>query len=156
MNPHQERILIYTDGSCIKNPGGAGTYAFVVVENDVLLHQKSGHEKTTTNNRMEMMAVLAALSFVYSDLPNLKVTIFTDSQYVYNGIVDWMYGWHKRMWKRQGQDIPNRKLWEQLYEMATTLRHVDYRWVRGHAGNKWNEMADQLCTSAYKLATTAK
>lgn len=150
MDTQQEKILIYTDGSCIKNPGGAGTYAFVVVENNVLLHQKWGYEKVTTNNKMEMTAVLAALSFVHSDLPLLEATIITDSQYVFRGITGWMYGWRNKMWKRDGEDIPNRDLWEQLYKLANSLKRVDYKWVRGHDGNKWNEVADNLCSAAYK------
>jgi len=146
-----EGLAVYTDGSAMKNGfGGPGTWAFVIVEGDKLIHEKSSWEKSTTNNRMEMSAVLAALVYLAENKVTEQVVIHMDSSYVYNGCTDWIHGWHKKGYKRDGNDIPNRDLWQQLYQLITGMQNVQYKWVKGHANNKWNCHCDELCTQAYE------
>jgi ribonuclease HI len=144
-------ISIYTDGSCIRNPGGAGTYAFIVVENNNAIHQHSSWERSTTNNRMEMSAVLSALAFINEQAVGEPVTIHMDSSYVFNGCTSWMNGWRTKGYRRKGEPIPNHDLWKQIHELILNCPTVKFKWVRGHVnGEVWNNAVDTLCTAAYK------
>ncbi len=139
MSPARKHVDIHTDGACLGNPGPGGWAALLCwrgVEREL-----SGGEAATTNNRMELMAAIAALETLKEPC---NVVLTTDSQYVRQGITEWMAGWIRRGWKTSGGDpVKNRDLWERLHAAAN--RHaVDWRWVKGHAGHPENERVDQL------------
>jgi ribonuclease HI len=135
--------VIYTDGACRGNPGPGGWAAVVGggVDEQVL----SGAETETTNNRMELSAVIMALRA----LPAGAVAVLhTDSEYVIKGITEWLPAWKARGWKTAAKKpVKNQDLWEEL-EAARQGRRVDWRWVRGHAGNPGNERVDRLANAA--------
>ena len=136
-------IHIYTDGSCLGNPGPGGWGA-------VLLHPQkekrlSGGYRLTTNNRMEMMAAIEALSALKK---RCKVQLHTDSQYVKNGITAWMHSWKKKGWVTAAKKpVKNRDLWMEL-DRLINKHDVSWKWVKGHVGDKYNEIADQLAAAA--------
>lgn len=138
-------VAVYTDGSCLRNPGGAGGWAYVIVYPDSKLCRQSGHEKATTNNRMELTAALRALQSLTA---GSNVHLFTDSKYVRNGILYWLEGWRKRGWLTSSKEpVVNQDLWEQLD--AEDDRHmISWQWVRGHNGHQYNEMCDRLASKA--------
>jgi len=133
------RIEIYTDGACRGNPGPGGWGAWLIAGK----HQKElyGGESNTTNNRMELMAAIKALSALKSAS---VVTLTTDSQYVRKGITEWLAGWKLKGWKNsQKKPVKNSDLWKLLDEQ--NQRHkVDWQWVKGHSGHPGNEKADEL------------
>jgi len=150
------KLHVYTDGSARQNGfGGPGTWAYVIVEGDKLLHEKSSLEESTTNNRMEMSAVLAALTFIDQEDIREDILIHMDSSYVYNGCTNWMYGWAAKNWKRGQGLILNADLWSEIYALAAGLKNVKYKWVKGHAENKWNNHVDALCTATYPDSITS-
>lgn len=135
----RKTVQIHTDGACLGNPGPggwAGLLRWRGIEREV-----AGGEPDTTNNRMELMAAIAALEALREPC---DVVLHTDSQYVRQGITEWMANWLRRGWKTAGGDpVKNRDLWERLH--AATARHqVDWHWVKGHAGDPDNERVDQL------------
>ena len=136
-------IQIHTDGACLGNPGPGGWGALLRYRQHV--RELSGGEAHTTNNRMELMAAIMALETLTE--PCL-VVLHTDSQYVRQGITEWMPGWVRRQWKTAGGDaVKNRDLWERLH--AATARHqIDWRWVKGHSGDPGNERVDTLARDA--------
>ena len=138
-----KKVEIFTDGACKGNPGPGG-YGAVMVYGK---HRKelAGGYRLTTNNRMELMAAIAALEVLTE---GCEVTLHIDSQYVRQGITEWMPGWVRRGWKTAGGDpVKNRDLWERLH--AATLRHqIDWRWVKGHSGDPDNERVDTLARNA--------
>ena len=138
-----ETVHVYTDGACRGNPGAGGWGALLVYEADE--QTISGAEPHTTNNRMELMAAIMALKTLPKDM---HVVLTTDSQYVRNGITQWIKNWKRRGWKTaQGKPVKNIDLWQQLDNEI--LRHeVHWHWVRGHSGHRENEMADKLATEA--------
>ena len=139
----RKQVEIFTDGSCLGNPGPGGYGAIM---------RYREHEKTfsegyflTTNNRMELMAAIAALEVLTE---GCRVTLHIDSQYVRQGITEWMPAWIRRGWKTAGGDpVKNRDLWERLHAAASRHR-VDWRWVKGHAGDPDNERVDGLARDA--------
>ncbi|MFP5410062.1 MAG: ribonuclease HI [Gammaproteobacteria bacterium] len=134
-----DTIYIYSDGACKGNPGAGGWGALLVSG----AHRKEicGGEANTTNNRMEMTAVIRALESLKR--PS-KVEVHTDSQYVQKGVSEWMAGWKRRNWRTaDGKPVKNQDLWLQLDALAQ-LHQVEWKWVRGHAGHPENERADQL------------
>ncbi len=134
---------IYTDGACSGNPGPGG-WGYTAIENDAIVTEASGSEPETTNNRMELTAVIKALEEVEGD----DITIYTDSQYVKNGIEVWIKSWIKRGWTTANKKpVKNRDLWETLHTLSEK-RNAKWQWVRGHDGNKYNERADTLATKA--------
>ncbi|USO02281.1 MAG: ribonuclease HI [Alphaproteobacteria bacterium] len=136
---------IYTDGACSGNPGQGGWGAFIIDAMNKEF-QLSGYEERTTNNRMELMGVIEALSSMPAE--GEKIAIYTDSQYVKNGITVWIHGWIKNGWKTAGrQPVKNQDLWAKLHDL-TNVHEVDWNWVRGHAGDFGNERADALARSA--------
>ena len=139
-------IKIYTDGSCLKNPGNGGWAAIICTDNQV--KKISGSEKDTTNNRMELMATINALKEVNSeDL----IEIYTDSKYVKNGITDWIHNWIKNNWKTSNkEDVKNKDLWVQLHELSNNSK-IKWNWVKAHAGNPLNEEVDLLAKKAASL-----
>ncbi|KRW59874.1 ribonuclease HI [Pseudomonas sp. TTU2014-080ASC] len=134
-----EQVLIYTDGACKGNPGVGGWGALLIYKG--VEKELWGGEPDTTNNRMEMTAAIRALAELKR---SCDVCLVTDSQYLMQGIQDWMPNWKKRGWKTAAkQPVKNADLWQQLDEQVN--RHnVTWRWVRGHTGDSGNERADQL------------
>ncbi|MGB9130897.1 MAG: ribonuclease HI [Thiobacillus sp.] len=134
-----DTIYIYSDGACKGNPGTGGWGALLVTNG----HRKeiSGGEANTTNNRMEMTAVIRALESLKR--PS-TVEVHTDSQYVQKGISEWMAGWKRRNWRTaDGKPVKNQDLWLQL-DALSQLHHIEWKWVRGHSGHPENERADAL------------
>ena len=136
-------IKIYTDGSCINNPGNGGWAA--IINDDGKILKISGSEKNTTNNKMELMATIAALKKVNS---NKKIQIFTDSKYVKLGNTEWIHKWVKNNWQTsKKEDVKNKELWIELFDITNSL-DVEWKWVKAHAGNLLNEEADFLAKKA--------
>lgn len=137
------KIEIYTDGACSGNPGPGGWGALLRSGK----HEKemSGGEPDTTNNRMEMMAVIKALESLKK--PS-DVDLYTDSKYVMQGVNDWMAGWKAKGWKNAAKKpVKNKDLWLEI-DALTQTHKVRFHWVKGHAGHPENERADVLATSA--------
>lgn len=135
--------IIHTDGSCLRNPGGAGGWAAVIETVATgAVEEKSGGDPETTNNRMELTAALMALSAVPE---GARVALYTDSQYLKNAFTKfWLPAWKKRGWKKaDGEPVLNQDLWVQL-DAAFAARQVQFHWVKGHAGNPRNERCDAL------------
>ncbi len=143
-------VEIHTDGACIGNPGPGGWGALLRC-NDVE-RELSGSEPDTTNNRMELMAAIAALEALKS---GCQVRLHTDSQYVQKGITEWVDGWIRRGWKTAaGAVVKNQDLWQRL-QAAQRPHRVQWVWVRGHAGHVDNERVDRLARRAAELAPRA-
>ena len=135
--------IIHTDGSCLRNPGGAGGWAAVIETAATgAVEEKSGGAPETTNNRMELTAALMALTAVPE---GARVALYTDSQYLKNAFTKfWLPAWKKRGWKKaDGEPVLNQDLWVQL-DAAFAARQVQFHWVKGHAGNPRNERCDVL------------
>jgi len=145
-----DRIEIHTDGGCTGNPG-PGAWAFVIRSGPEKL-ERSGFEPLTTNNRMELTAVRRALEELASH-PQWKesaVTITTDSQYVQKGITDWIHTWVKNGWKTSAKKpVKNAELWTALWKLSRE-RAVEWNWVMGHSGDRWNEVCDRLVQEEIK------
>ncbi|MEF9976884.1 MAG: ribonuclease HI [Thermomonas sp.] len=143
MTTARKQIEVHTDGACLGNPGPGGWAALLrwrEVERELV-----GGEADTTNNRMELMAAIAALEALREPC---DVILTTDSQYVRQGILDWLANWIRRGWKTAGGDpVKNRDLWERL-QAAAAPHAVDWRWVKGHNGHPENERVDQLARIA--------
>lgn len=140
-------IHIYCDGSCSPNPGEGG-FAAVVIDatTDTEIGHRGGHEKDTTNNRMELLAAIKAVDIFLRNQLN-KTIVFTDSNYVKQGLTEWMLSWKPRGWKTSsGKPVQNVDLWMELDSawQKANKNMLEFRWVRGHDGNKWNERADVL------------
>ena len=136
-------IKIYTDGSCLNNPGNGG-WAAIINDNGVI-KKISGSVKDTTNNKMELMAPIKALQEIKG---NEQIEIYTDSQYVRLGITDWVHKWIKNNWQTSKKEsVKNKELWVQLYEL-NNLCDVKWIWVKAHAGNILNEEVDLLAKQA--------
>jgi len=137
------RVAIWTDGGCKPNPGPGG-WAAILRFGDVE-KELSGGEAATTNNRMELTAAAAALEALTKPC---SVVLYTDSQYVQNGITRWHTGWVRKNWRTaSGDPVANMDLWRRI--LAAAAQHdVDWQWVRGHNGDPMNERADVLATQA--------
>jgi ribonuclease HI len=131
---------IFTDGSCDPNPG-AGGWGWVWVEEGKILDQGNGREPDTTNNRMELRALIEAFKKMSDDR---DLVVFCDSQLCVNTINEWAAGWERRGWKRKGGPIKNLDLVQELYALALGKPRIDLRWIRAHEGSRWNEYADAL------------
>ena len=139
-------IKIYTDGSCLSNPGDGGWAAIINIDGE--FKKISGYEKNTTNNRMELMAPIKALKDMSS---KDVIEIFTDSKYVKNGITEWINTWVLNNWKTSNkEDVKNKDLWIQLYKLNQSL-NVKWNWVKAHAGDTLNEEVDILAKEAAHL-----
>ena len=136
-------IKIYTDGSCLNNPGNGGWAAIININNKV--EKISGSVKDTTNNKMELMAPIKALQTIKEKQP---IEIYTDSQYVRLGITDWVHKWIKNNWLTSKKEpVKNKELWIQLYDLNKSHK-IKWIWVKAHSGNILNEEVDLLAKQA--------
>lgn len=134
---------VFTDGSCEGNPGPGG-WGFVWVEDDRIRAEDSGHDPATTNNRMELTALIHA----YRALPeDARVTIYSDSEICVKTVNEWAAGWERNGWKRKTGPIKNLELVQELYALARRHPHVALRWIRAHDGSRWNEYVDALANA---------
>jgi ribonuclease HI len=142
-----EQVTVYTDGACEGNPGPGGYAA--IVDRGGKRAELTGSERRTTNNRMELIAVIAALRSL--EEPS-AVMVVTDSQYVANGMTSWIHNWRRKGWKTaSGTPVKNRELWQELDELSRRHR-VRFQWIRGHDGHPENERADALARRAIREA----
>ncbi|MBS3928501.1 MAG: ribonuclease HI [Sphingomonadales bacterium] len=138
-----KQVEIFTDGACKGNPGPGGWGA--VLRAGGYEKELSGHAPATTNNRMEMTAVIEALNALKGPC---EVQLYTDSKYVIDGITKWIFGWQKNGWKNsQKKDVLNADLWQALLD-AKRRHKVSWHWVKGHDGHPENERADKLASDA--------
>ncbi len=142
-------VVVHTDGGCDRNRNGIGAWAYTVHHVDGTYTEQAGYEWDTTNNRMELMAVINALSELEI---GPQVTVVSDSEYVVKGTTVWSRNWVRNGWKTaSGQPVINRDLWEPLIKLYQ-VHNVKFELVRGHTGNTFNERCDQLCTEAMTFA----
>jgi ribonuclease HI len=140
--PH---VIIHTDGACSGNPGPGGWGA--ILESGAHRKELSGGELQSTNNRMELMAAISALEALKG--PS-RVDLWTDSNYVRDGITKWIHGWRRNGWKTADKKpVKNAELWQRLDE-ATKRHQIEWHWLKGHAGHPGNERADELARMAIK------
>ena len=139
-------IKIYTDGSCIENPGNGGWAAIIFINNEKIAI--TGNKKNTTNNQMELMAAIEALKKIPT---GQKVQVYTDSKYVKLGITEWIEKWSQNNWKTSSkQKVKNLALWTELNEISKKHK-IEWFWVKGHAGDPINEEVDTLAKKAANL-----
>lgn len=144
-NPPAPQVSLYTDGACSGNPGPGG-WAYILKHGPSgKVREAAGAEMDTTNNRMELMAAIEGLAALTA--PSV-VDLYSDSQYVLNGLKDWIKNWKAKGWKTSNkQPVKNRELWERLDELAA--RHqVRFHWIRGHNEHPENEKADRMAVAA--------
>ena len=136
-------ITIYTDGACSGNPGKGGWGAILIDAKEE--KYLSGSDKLTTNNQMELTATIEALKAI---IKSSNIALYTDSQYVKNGITSWIFNWKKNGWKTANKKpVANKDLWIEL-DKYVEFHSVDWFWVRGHSGDHYNEIADELAVKA--------
>ncbi|MDA0712583.1 MAG: ribonuclease HI [bacterium] len=144
-------VKIYTDGACKKNPGAGGYAALLTTKQDNKTHEKiiKGQEALTTNNRMELMAVIKALESLKRPC---SIDLYSDSQYVVKGITEWIINWEKNNWKNAARKpVENKDLWQRLKE-ATIKHSIKWHWVKAHAGHKENEIVDAIASGEAEKA----
>ena len=137
------KIVIYTDGACRGNPGPGG-WGAIIIENNIET-ELYGREANTTNNIMEMTAAIKALEYF-----NIKkdIILYTDSNYLKLGITSWVYGWKKNNWiNSKKEKVKNKSYWITL-DKLNNLHNIEWKWIKAHNGDKYNERADKLATSA--------
>lgn len=143
-------FFAYTDGACSGNPGPGGYGVLLIAregERVVKERELSGGEANTTNNRMELMAAIAALEVL--DRAS-AITVVTDSAYVKNGVTSWIFGWKKNGWRTADKkEVKNADLWQRL-DLAQARHKVTWEWIKGHAGHEENERADALARAGMK------
>ena len=139
-------IKIYTDGSCLENPGNGGWAAIIFMNNEKIII--SGRKKNSTNNQMELMAAIEALKKIPKDQ---EVQMYTDSKYVKMGITEWIKKWSQNDWKTSSkQRVKNIELWKELNDISKKHK-IEWHWVKAHAGNPNNEEVDELAKKAANL-----
>ncbi len=149
-----KELVIYTDGGCSGNPGPGGWAYAAIIDGSQEVVTGAGHAGHTTNNKMELTAVIEALTYAVSlnDRKGVTVQIHTDSQYVKNGITSWIYGWIKNGWRTSAkQPVKNKELWITLKQVSDTLP-VTWYWVKGHSGVALNELCDSLVKDQTEIA----
>ena len=139
-------IKIYTDGSCLKNPGNGGWAAIIFINNEKIVI--SGNKKNTTNNQMELLAAIEALKKIPE---RQKIQIYTDSRYVKQGITEWIEKWIQNNWKTSSkQKVKNVELWKELNKISKKHK-IEWLWIKAHAGDAFNEEVDVLAKKAASL-----
>lgn len=147
-----KKIEIYTDGSSLGNPGPGG-WGTVVVENEKIVFELGGFDKNTTNNKMEIKAVIEALRYVNKNYKGLEVSIVADSNYVLLGITEWIHNWQRNGWKTAGKKpVLNQELWQELWQLKEdSTSKILWQKVKGHSGHIFNERADEIATTKASL-----
>ena len=135
----KSKIVVYTDGACSGNPGPGGFAAILLYKERKKII--SGFEEITTNNRMELRAVIEALKAIKNK--NIPTVIYTDSSYVQKGLTQWIESWKKRNWKK----VKNVDLWKELDTLVRKFKDLEIKHVKGHSGDKYNELADSIARS---------
>nr|WP_280524749.1 ribonuclease HI [Wolbachia pipientis] len=145
----KKKVTIYTDGACSGNPGPGGWAAILMYHNESISSKKSisGGERDTTNNKMELKAVINGLKVLKT---SCRVVLYTDSLYIKQGITEWINKWKVNGWRTADKKpVKNMELWKELDEIA--LQHdINWKWVKAHNGNMYNEQADRLARKATK------
>lgn len=145
MSMNTKKIIIYTDGAARGNPGPAGWAAVLINGKDVF--EMGGSSPHATNNQMELSAPIEALKYLLKNKKMMPVQIFSDSKYVVLGITEWIFGWQKNNWRNAAKKpVLNKELWEELFDLSQKFK-ISWAYVEGHAGDKWNERADEIATS---------
>lgn len=138
-NKQNKKVIIYTDGACSGNPGKGGWGAIMMYGGKA--REIYGGNEYTTNNQMELKAVIEALRLLNRPC---EVELYTDSSYVKNGITKWIHGWKRNGWKTASKKaVKNEELWREL-DIEVKRHQIDWHWVKGHAGDEYNEIADEL------------
>lgn len=133
-------ITVYTDGGCRGNPGPGGWGVYIIFPDNNTM-KLNGRDEHTTNNKMELTATIKALETLNK---YKNIIIYTDSTYVKNGISSWIKNWKRNGWKtKNGKDVKNKELWEKL-ESLSSIKNIEWKWVKGHSGNIGNDIADKL------------
>jgi ribonuclease HI len=135
---------VFTDGSASPNPGPGGWAAVYVVDDEVI-DQRTGSEAHTTNNRMELVALLRGLEMVP---PGTPATLYSDSNLAVQTLNEWASGWERRGWRRRTGPVENLDLVRPLFEAVRSRPEIEVRWIKAHAGHRWNELADRLAYEA--------
>src|SRR4028119_1547797 len=145
MSPTRQIKSFYTDGACVGNPGPGG-WGTVTYFSDGSVYEMGGAETPSTNNRMELLAAIQALKVLKASGQNEPVTLYTDSEYVKNGITKWIKGWKNKGWKTStGKDVVNQDLWHLLDKLNSRI--VKWEHVRGHSGDFYNDRCDEIARS---------
>jgi len=143
-------LSIYTDGACSGNPGKGG-WAFVIInDKEGVVHQNSDKSDYTTNNIMEMTAVVEGLKYIIKNFNKEDniIKIYTDSTYVKNGITSWIKNWKLNNWKTASRkDVKNKEIWIEIDNLSKQIKNIEWLWVKAHNGNKFNELVDSLARS---------
>ena len=144
-------LKIYTDGGCKGNPGPGG-WAYVIImqtfQGENIIAQEKGGAKNTTNNKMELTAVIGALKKLKTMSVPRQVTVYTDSQYVQKGISEWIKKWKRNSWRTSDRrPVKNQELWIELDSLIGDFL-INWQWIKGHAGNEYNELCDQMTNEA--------
>lgn len=143
----KKKVIIYTDGACKGNPGKGGWGVFIINE-DTIKKELFGYEELTTNNRMELLAAIKALDYFKKPM---EIKLFTDSNYLKQGITIWINGWKQNNWlNKQKKNVKNIDLWKKL-DYLNNIHQVSWIWVKAHVGNPGNERADLLANKAIDL-----
>ena len=148
-------IEIYTDGSSLGNPGPGG-WGTVIVINEKIEHELGGYHKDTTNNRMEMQAVIEALKYIISKenpAEKMEVIIHADSAYVLGGVTTWVSNWEKNGWVTSNKKpVMNKELWQELISLVRVFNgNLSWKKVKGHSGHIYNDRADEIATEKARL-----
>lgn len=140
-----DKVVIYTDGACSGNPGVGGWGAVLIYKENI--KKIFDGETLTTNNKMELTAVIQALKSLKREC---EIEIYTDSNYVKDGITKWIFSWKKNGWKTSNkEEVKNKDLWQEL-DLLTTKHKIEWFWVKGHNNDKYNELADELAREGIK------
>lgn len=145
---NNQNVNVYTDGSCSGNPGPGGWSGIIINDKISII---SGYEKVTTNNRMELIATINSLKFIDN---KTKINLYTDSNYVKNGITVWINNWTKNGWKNsQKKEVANKDLWIELLSLEKKY-NINWFWVKGHSSNLYNNLADKYAVLSMKNQTS--
>ncbi len=140
------KLEIYTDGACLGNPGPGGWAALIIDNNQERI--LSGNNEMTTNNRMELLAVIKALETINH---HLEITIYTDSKYVINGITSWIKNWKNNDWKSSNKTpVKNIDLWK-ILDVNSQKQNIKWVWVKGHSGNNYNDKVDKIARNQAEI-----